>query len=151
MHQHYPVVSLHVNRQLLALRELFWAKGAMEVLDPKMNLFVRFQDVLVKKALATAFKRTFELSLCCVLHKVALQVVLVTAPGSIKGMIKNKLNAASTSFRRLGKQLPPRHILTAFCDSIKMTCCRTFGHTYHMGHSLCLCEFACEVKGFFYS
>ena len=75
-------MSLHVNRQLLALRELFWAKGAMEVLDPKVNLFVRFQDVLVKKALATAFERTFELSLRCVLHKVALQVVLVTAPGS---------------------------------------------------------------------
>ena len=86
---YYPIVSLHVNRQLLALCELFWAKGAMEVLDPKVNLFVRFQDVLVKKALATAFKRTFELSLCCVLHKVALQVVLVTAPASKICLIRN--------------------------------------------------------------
>ena len=77
---YYPIMSLHVNRQLLALRELFWAKGAMEVLDPKVNLFVRFQDVLVKKALATAFKRTFELSFCRVSHNMTLQVILVAAP-----------------------------------------------------------------------
>ena len=82
--QTYPLVPLNVHFQLLALSELFWTHGALVVLDIEMDLLVRFQDVLVKKALATAFERTFELSLRCVLHKVALQVVLVTAPGSIR-------------------------------------------------------------------
>mgnify|MGYP003321909765 CR=1 FL=1 len=66
-------------------------------------------------------------------------------------LIENKLNGTFTFFHRLGKQLPPRRILTAFCDSTEMTCYRTFDHTCHMGHSLCLCEFACGVIGFFYS
>ena len=78
--QTYPLVPFYVDFQLLALSELFWTHGALVVLDIEMDLLVRFQDVLVKKALATAFERTFKLSLCCVLHKVALQVVLVTAP-----------------------------------------------------------------------
>ena len=82
--QTYPLMPLNMYFQLLALSELFWTHGALVVLDIEMDLLVRFQDMLVKKALATAFKRTFELSLCCVLHKVALQVVLVTAPGSIR-------------------------------------------------------------------
>ena len=80
MHQHYPVVSLHVNRQLLALRELFWAKGAVEVLDPQVNLFVRSQHMLVKKGFAATVKFTFELSFCRVSHNVTLQVILVAAP-----------------------------------------------------------------------
>ena len=82
--QTYPLVPFYVDFQLLALSELFWTHGALVVLDIEMDLLVRFQDVLVKKALATAFERTFELSLRCVLHQVALQVVLVTAPGSIR-------------------------------------------------------------------
>ena len=73
----YPLVSLYVYFQLLALSELFWAHGALVILDIKMDLLVRFQNVLIKKALATAFKWTFELSLCCVLHQVALQVIFV--------------------------------------------------------------------------
>ena len=76
----YPLVSLYVYFQLLALSELFWTHGTLVILDIEMDLLMRFQNVLVKKAFATALKQTFELSLRCVLHKVALQVVLVTAP-----------------------------------------------------------------------
>ena len=94
-------MSLHVNRQLLALSELFWAKGAMEVLDPKVNLFVRFQDVLVKKALATAFKRTLELSFCRVSHNVTLQVILVAAPGS-NISLKNRIKSRFHLFPQVG-------------------------------------------------
>ena len=77
----HPLVSLYVNFQLLALSELFWTHGALVVLDIEMDLLVRFQNVLVKKALAAAFEWTFELPLGCVLHKVPLQVVFVAAPG----------------------------------------------------------------------
>ena len=76
----HPLVPLYVYFQLLALSELFWTHGTLVILDIEMDLLMRFQNVLVKKAFATALKRTFELSLRCVLHKVALQVVLVTAP-----------------------------------------------------------------------
>ena len=72
-------MSLHVNRQLLALRELFWAEGAMEVFDSQVNLFVRFQDMLIKKGFAATIKFTFELSLCRVSYNMTLQVVFVAA------------------------------------------------------------------------
>ena len=144
-------MSLYVNFQLLALSELFWTHGALVVLDIEMDLLVRFQNVLIKKALATAFEWTFELPLSCVLHKVALQIVFVAAPAT-KNIFEGRKNKfCFTSFHKSDKQLLPRRILTAFCDSTEMTCYRTFDHTYHMEHFLCLCEFACEVKGFFYS
>ena len=72
-------MSLHVYRQLLALRELFWAKGAMEVLDPQVNLFVRFQDMLIKKGFAATIKFTFELPLRRVSNNMTLQVIFVAA------------------------------------------------------------------------
>ena len=75
----YPIVSLHVHRQLLALCELFWAKAAVEVFDPKVDLLVGAEDVLVEEALAATFKFTFELSFCRVSHYVAFQVVFVAA------------------------------------------------------------------------
>ena len=70
-------MSLYVHFQLLALPELFWTHGALVILDVKMDFLMGFQNVLIKKALATAFKWTFELSLSCVLHQVALQVIFV--------------------------------------------------------------------------
>ena len=77
---HYPIVSLHVHRKLLALRELFWAKAAVKVLDPQVNLFMRPQHMLIKKGFAATIEFTFELSFCRVSHNMTLQVVLVTAP-----------------------------------------------------------------------
>ena len=69
---YYPVVSLHVHRQLLALCELFWAKCAVKVLDPQVNLFVRPQDMLVKKGFPATLKFTFELSFGRVSHDMTL-------------------------------------------------------------------------------
>ena len=55
------MVSLYVNFQLLALSELFRADWALVILDVKMDLFVRFHDMLVKEALSAALKWAFEL------------------------------------------------------------------------------------------
>ena len=88
-------MSLYVNFQLLALSELFWTHGALVVLDIEMDLLVRFQNVLVKKALATAFEWTFELPLSCVLHKVALQIVFVAAPATKISLREEKISFAS--------------------------------------------------------
>ena len=71
------MVSLYVNFQLLALSELFRADWALVILDVKMDLFVRFHDMLVKEALSAALKWAFELPLCRVLQKVAFQVIFV--------------------------------------------------------------------------
>ena len=83
---HYPIVSLHVHRKLLALRELFWAKAAVKVLDPQVNLFMRPQHMLIKKGFAATIEFTFELSFCRVSHNMTLQVVLVTAPERKRSM-----------------------------------------------------------------
>ena len=92
-------------------------------------------------------KRADQKSSC---HSLQMDIWIVSqlcvASGGASGNI-----CSNIFFRMSGKQLLPHRILTAFCDSTEMTCYRTFDHTYHMGHSLCLCEFACVVKGFFYS
>ena len=76
----YPLVSLHVNYEVLTLPELFWTKTTLKLFQVQVKLFMDLEDLWIIKALAAPFPVTFELSLPRVSDHVTFQGVFVGAP-----------------------------------------------------------------------
>ena len=72
----YPVVSLHVNNQCIALAECLGTEAALVLLDVEVDLPMVLQSLRVVETFSTALKLALVRPLSSVLHQVALQVVL---------------------------------------------------------------------------